>query len=68
MNTILEGVKAKVSSREFQTGAGQVVIAVTAIVVANVTSQLVAKGLNAGLESMMDKIHGKIEQVATPAE
>ena len=64
---MFDKIKSTVSSREFQTGAGQVAIAITAIIVANVTSQLVAKGLNTGLESLMDKVHGKLV-VETPAE
>lgn len=63
---MLEKIKSTLSSREFQTGAGQVAIAAAAIIVANVTSGLVAKGLNTGLEKLMDKVHGKIE--VTPAE
>ena len=63
---MLEIFKSTLSSREFQTGAGQVAIAVTSIIVANVVSGLVAKGLNTGLTSLMDKIHGVVE--TTPAE
>lgn len=65
---MFEKIKNTLNSREFQTGAGQVAIAVTAIIVANVTSGLVAKGLNTGLESLMDKIHGKLEVVTSTAE
>lgn len=57
--------KSTVNSREFQTGAGQVAIAVVSILAANVVSGLVAKGLNTQLNNLMDKIHGTIE---TPAE
>ena len=63
---MLDKIKSTMSSREFQTGAGQVAIAVTSIIVANVVSGLVAKGLNTGLTSLMDKIHGVVE--TTPAE
>jgi len=62
---MLKQIKSTLSSREFQTGAGQVAIAVTAIIVANVVSTLVAKGLNTQLEILMEKVHGKIE---IPAE
>lgn len=61
---MFEKIKNTLSSREFQTGAGQVAIAVTSIVVANAVSHLVSKGLNTGLESLMDKIHGSIEEIA----
>jgi hypothetical protein len=65
---MFDKIKSTVASREFQTGAGQVAIALTAIIVANVTSTLVAKGLNAGLESLMDKVHGKLIETPTVAE
>lgn len=58
---MLEKIQSTVSSREFQTNVGKVAIAVTAIIVANVTSSLVANGLNTGLTALMDKVHGKIE-------
>lgn len=61
---MLEKIQSTLKSREFQTGAGQIGIAVVSIVVSSVVSQMVNKGLNTGLESLMDKIHGKIE---TPA-
>jgi hypothetical protein len=58
---MLENIKSKMNSREFQTSAGQVVIALTAIVVANVVAGKVAEVLNNGLEQLMDQIHGTIE-------
>ena len=63
---MLEKIQSTLKSREFQTGAGQVAIAVTSIIVANVVSGLVAKGLNTGLTTLMDKVHGQIE--IKPAE
>lgn len=66
LRTMADKVKSTVSSREFQTGAGQIAIAITAIIVANVTSTLTAKALNTGLEKLMDKIHGQVI-VNTPA-
>lgn len=61
---MFEKVKSTLNSREFQTGAGQIGIAVVSIVVSTVVSKMVNQGLNTGLEALMDKIHGKIE---TPA-
>ena len=63
---MFEKIQSTLKSREFQTGAGQVAIAVTSIIVANVVSGLVAKGLNTGLTTLMDKVHGQIE--IKPAE
>jgi hypothetical protein len=65
---MLNQIKTTMSSREFQTGVGQVAIAVTSIVVSSVVSGLVNKGLNAGLEKLMDKVHGVAEVVVTPTE
>lgn len=62
---MLQQVKDMLNSREFQTDAGQIAIAVTTILVTSVMSNLIAKGLNTGLESLMDKIHGTVE---VPAE
>lgn len=59
-------IQDTLNSREFQTEAGRVVIAVTSIVVSSLVSQLVCKGLNTGLESLMDKIHGT--KIETPSE
>lgn len=54
-------IKETVSSREFQTGVGQIGIAVASIVVSSVVSKLVNQTLNAGLDKLMDKIHGEVE-------
>lgn len=62
---MFEKIKSTLTSREFQTGAGQIAIAVTTLVVTTVVSNMVNKGLNTGLEALMDKVHGK---VVTPAE
>lgn len=62
---MLDKIKSTLSSREFQTNAGQVVIAVTSIIVAQTVANLTAKGMVTGLNALMDKVHGKIE---TPAE
>lgn len=61
---MFEKIQSTLKSREFQTGAGQIAITVTSIIVANVVSGLVAKGLNTGLTTLMDKVHGQV--VETP--
>lgn len=61
-------VKEVMNSRKFQTGAGRVAIDVVGIVVSATVARLVTQGLNAGLEGLMDKIHGKIEDVVTTVE
>jgi CBS domain containing-hemolysin-like protein len=63
-NNMFEKIKSTVSSREFQTGLGQIGIAVTSIVVSSVVSKLVSQTLNNGLEALMDRVHGTEE---TPA-
>lgn len=50
-----------VKSRQFQNGAGQLVIAVTTLVVTSVVSNAVSKGMNTGLQAILDKVHGAIE-------
>lgn len=54
-----------IKSREFQNGAGQLVIAVTTLVVTSVVSNMVSKGMNTGLQAVLDKIHGTIEIAPT---
>ena len=57
-------IKEVMGSRQFQTSVGQVGVAVVSIAVSSIVSQLVAKNLNNGLEALMDKIHGTIEEIA----
>jgi heme O synthase-like polyprenyltransferase len=63
-NNMFTKIKETVSSREFQTGVGQIGIAVASIVVSSVVSKLVNQTLNAGLDKLMDRVHGTEE---TPA-
>jgi hypothetical protein len=62
-NIMFEKIKTTLSSREFQTGAGQVAIMVTTVVVSSMVSKLTSQALNTGLEALMDKIHGSIEEI-----
>lgn len=64
---MFDKIKDTMNSREFQTAAGQVGIAVVSILVSSVVSQVVNKGLNTGLEKLMDKIHGT-ETIASTTE
>jgi len=65
---MLQTIKDTVNSRKFQTTAGQIGIAVVTLVVTSVVSNAVSGTLNTGLEKLMDKIHGVIEEVATAVE
>lgn len=58
---MLENLKSTLKSREFQTGAGQIAIAVATLVITTAMNKVIAGGLNTGLEALMDKIHGTTE-------
>lgn len=59
-----------IKSRKFQTTAGQIAIAGASIIVSTVVSSMVSKGMNHGLEALMDKIHGAeiVEAIADAVE
>lgn len=57
---MFDKIKTTLSSREFQTGAGKLAIAVTSIIVAQTVANLTANGMMTGLNALMDKVHGKV--------
>lgn len=63
---MLNNFKSTIGSRQFQNGVGQVVIAVTTLIVTSVVSTKVSQGMNTGLQAILDKIHGTI--TVTPTE